>query len=157
VVQEIKDELGFGIVPNVFATAQTPDIQTALWKSFRHVVLRGVLPRTVKEMMGVLVSRARGSRYAAEVHLHALIVQGTEAHLLEALQKGQVPSGLPGKVQALLTFARHAASTPNPALVEELRRAGLSEAEVQEAVAVVGLFALINTWTDLLEIPIDPL
>jgi alkylhydroperoxidase family enzyme len=60
-------------------------------------------------------------------------------------------------VQALLTFARHAASTPNPALVEELRRAGLSETEVQEAVAVVGLFALINTWTDLLEIPIDPL
>jgi hypothetical protein len=52
VVQEIKDELGFGMVPNVFATAQTPDIQTALWKSFRHVVLRGVLPQTVKEMMG---------------------------------------------------------------------------------------------------------
>jgi AhpD family alkylhydroperoxidase len=157
VVQEIMEELGFGIVPNVFARAQSPDLQMALWKSFRHVVLRGVLPRTVKEMMGVLVSRANGSRYAAEVHLHALMVQGTEAHLLESLQQGQVPPGLPGKVQALLTFAHLAATAPNPALVEGLRQAGLSETEVQEAVAVVGLFALVNTWTDLQEIPIDPL
>jgi len=75
-VQEIVDELGFGVIPNIFAHAKSTDIQTALWKAFRHVVLRGVLPRTVKEMMGVISSQSRGSRYAAEIHLHALMVQG---------------------------------------------------------------------------------
>lgn len=157
VAQEITEELGFGLVPNVFARAQSAELQTALWKAFRHVVLRGALPRTVKEMMGVLISRARGSRYAAEVHLHALMVQGTEAYLLESLRRGEVPPGLPGRVQALLAFAHEAAASPHPEQVERLRQAGLGEAEVQEAVAVVGLFALINTWTDLLEIPTDPL
>ncbi|GIW31830.1 MAG: carboxymuconolactone decarboxylase [Meiothermus sp.] len=155
--QEIREELGFGLVPNVFAHAQSLELRTALWKAFRHVVLRGALPRTVKEMMGVIISRARGSSYAAEVHLHALMVQGTETALLEALRRGEVPSGLPGKVQALLVFAHKAATAPDPGLLEGLRRAGLSEAEVQEAVAVVGLFALVNHWTDLLEIPLDPL
>jgi uncharacterized peroxidase-related enzyme len=155
--QEIREELGFGLVPNVFAHAQSLELRTALWKAFRHVVLRGALPRTVKEMMGVIVSRVRGSSYAAEVHLHALMVQGTETALLEALRRGEVPSGLPGKVQALLAFAHKAATAPDPGLLADLRRAGLSEAEVQEAVAVVGLFSMVNTWTDLLEIPIDPL
>ncbi|AWR87994.1 carboxymuconolactone decarboxylase family protein [Meiothermus taiwanensis] len=155
--QEIRDELGFGLVPNVFAYAQSAELKTALWKAFRHVVLRGVLPRTIKEMMGVIISRARGSSYAAEVHLHALMVQGTETAVLEALRRGEVPAGLPGKVQALLTFAHKAATAPDPGLLADLRRAGLSETEVQEAVAVVGLFALINHWTDLLEIPLDSL
>lgn len=85
------------------------------------------------------------------------MVQGTEAYLLESLRRGEVPPGLPGRVQALLAFAHEAAVAPSPDQVERLRQAGLGEAEVQEAVAVVGLFALINTWTDLLEIPTDPL
>jgi AhpD family alkylhydroperoxidase len=157
ITHEITEELGFGLVPNVFAQAQSLELQTALWKAFRHVVLRGALPRTLKEMMGVLVSRARGSRYAAEVHLHALTVQGAEEGILAALRRGEVPPGLPEKVRALLAFAHAAATAPSPKLLEGLRQVGLSEAEVQEAVAVVGLFALVNTWTDLLEIPVDPL
>ncbi|BAW02586.1 hypothetical conserved protein [Thermus thermophilus] len=94
--REIVEELGFGMVPNAFAWArEVPEVQTALWKAFRHVVLKGILPRTVKEMMGVVASRRAGSEYAARVHLHALMVQGVEAPLLEALERGEVPEGLP--------------------------------------------------------------
>ena len=68
--REIVEELGFGMVPNAFAWArEVPEVQTALWKAFRHVVLKGLLPRTVKEMMGVVASRRAGSEYAARVHL----------------------------------------------------------------------------------------
>lgn len=82
---EIVNELGFGIVPNLFAAAEAnPEVQTGLWKAFRHIVLRGVLPRTVKEMMGVVVSRRADSRYAAQVHLHALTLQGIEAPIVAA-------------------------------------------------------------------------
>ena len=35
--------------------------------------------------------------------------------------------------------------------------AKLSEAEQLEAVAVVALFRMINTWTDLLRLPLDEL
>ena len=157
--QEITDELGFGMVPNLFSAA-TPngEVQTALWKAFRHTVLKGELPRTVKEMMGVIVSREAGSSYAAQVHLHALTLQGLEQPILEALDKGEVPAGVTEKVHALLQFAQNAARDPhNPSLTGELRMKGLSEAEVAEAVAVVGLFRMVNAWTDLMDIPLDEL
>ena len=156
-VQEIVDELGFGVIPNIFAYAQSTDIQTALWIAFRHVVLRGVLPRTVKEMMGVISSQSRGSRYAAEIHLHALMVQGLEASLLDSLRRGEILPTLPTRVQALLRFAQSASTLPTPVLLEDLRTAGLSDIEVQEAVAVIAVFTLINTWTDIMAIPIDSL
>ena len=155
--REIVAELGLGLVPNAFAWAsEVPEVQTALWKAFRHVILRGTLPRTVKEMMGVVASRRAGSEYAARVHLHALMLQGVEEPLLRALERGEVPEGLPPKVAALLHFAHSAAPHPHdPALLAPLREAGLTEAEVKEAVATLGLFRMVNAWTDLLAIPVD--
>lgn len=159
VTQEIASELGFGVVPNLFAEADAaPEVQLALWKAFRHVVLRGRLPRTVKEMMGVVVSREAGSRYAAEVHLHALTLQGVEAPILAALGRGEVPGGVPQRTLALLRFAHSAARHPHdPAEVQGLADAGLGEAEQREAVATVALFRMVNTWTDLLAVPLDEL
>jgi alkylhydroperoxidase family enzyme len=106
-------------------------------------------------MMGVISSQSRGSRYAAEIHLHALMVQGLEASLLDSLRRGEILPTLPTRVQALLRFAQAATASPDTHLLEELRESGLSDIEVQEAVAVVGVFAFINTWTDLLNIPVD--
>jgi alkylhydroperoxidase family enzyme len=159
VPQEIASELGFGIVPNLFAEADdNPEVQRALWEAFRYIVLRGLLPRTIKETMGVIVSKEAGSRYAAQVHLHALTLQGVERPILEALERGEVPSGVPQKTQALLRFAYAAARQPHdPAQVRLLDGVGLSRAEQREAVAVVGLFRMVNTWTDLLAIPLDAL
>jgi alkylhydroperoxidase family enzyme len=155
---EIAEELGFGVVPNLFAAADpNPEVQTALWKAFRHTVLRGELPRTVKEMMGVVIAKTAGSPYAALIHLHALTFQGVEAPLLEALGRGEVPTGVPHKVALLLQFAREATRRPNDATLVEKLRETLSEAEVAEAVAVVGVFRMITCWTDLLAIPIDDL
>ncbi len=159
VSQEIAGELGFGVVPNMFAAADgNPEVQAALWSAFRHIVLRGELPRTIKEMMGVIVSKEAGSSYAAEVHLHALTLQGVEEPILEALKRGETPSGVPQKTLALLRFAYSAARRPyDPEQTELLGGVDLSEAEQREAVATVALFRMINTWTDLLAIPLDEL
>ena len=159
VEQEISSELGFGSVPNLFAEAtDNPEMQTALWKAFRHTVLRGELPRIVKEMMGVVVSGEAGSPYAAQIHLHALALQGVEQPTLDALEQGTVPKGVSEKQQALVQFAQAAARHPdNPMSLGILRSAGLSKAEMREAVGVVGLYRMVNTWTDLLDIPVDDL
>lgn len=157
--QEIASELGFGIVPNLFAVADTnPEVQTALWSAFRNLVLRGKLPRTIKEMMGVIVSKEAESSYAAQVHLHALTLQGVEKPILEALERGEAPTGVAQKTQALLRFAYEAARHPHdPEQLGLLQGVGLTDAEQREAVAVVALFRMVNTWTDLLDIPLDSL
>ena len=156
--QEIERELGFGLVPNVFAYADpAPEAQTGLWKAFRHIVLRGLLPRTVKEMMGVVVSHENRSPYAKGVHLHALMVQGVEGALLETLAKGELPEGLPGKTGLLLRFAQTAARNPRDPAAVGLLQGQFSPGEIAEAVAVVALFQMVNAWTDLMAIPLDPL
>jgi len=157
--QEIANELGFGIVPNLFQAAETnPDVQRALWDAFKNIVLCGRLPRTIKEMMGVVISKQAGSTYAAQVHLHALTLRGVEEPVLRALEQGEAPSGVPEKTQALLRFAYAASRAPHdPAQTEYLDGVGLSAEERLEAVAVVGLFRMVNSWTDLLAIPLDEL
>lgn len=157
--QEIASELGFGIVPNLFGVAdKNADVQRALWYAFRHIVLAGKLPRTIKEMMGVIVSKQAGSTYAAQVHLHALTLQGVEAPVLAALERGEAPAGVPRKTKALLQFAYSAARQPHdPGETRLLEGVGLSDEERLEAVAVVGLFRMVNTWTDLLDVPLDAL
>ena len=157
--REISSELGFGMVPNLFAEASdNPELQTALWKAFRHTVLRGELPRITKEMMGVVVSLESNSPYAAQVHLHALALQGIEQPILDALAQGTVPAGISDKVQALVKFAQVAARDPqSPWSLGILRDAGLDEKEVRQAVGVVALYRMVNTWTDLLAVPVDEL
>lgn len=154
---EIVQELGFGAVPNIFERAAgNPTVETALWQMFRHIVLRGELPRTIKEMMGVLISIVGNSPYAAQLHLHALSVQKVETPLLDALRAGRIPEGVSSEIAALLRFAQEAAATPTDAsTTQRLIEAGLSDAEVVEAVAVVALFRGVNAWTDLMSVPVD--
>jgi len=153
--QQIGEALGF--VPNVFRAAEPhPEAQRALWLAFRHLVLSGALPRTLKEMMGVLVSLELGSGYAAELQLHGLGRQDLEESVLDALRTGEVPRGFSPKVTALLAFAVATARTPgDPTPLEGLRKAGLDEVEVIEAVMVVGLFQMIGIWTNLMVVPAD--
>lgn len=104
--------------------------------------------------MGVVVSHQNRSPYAKEVHLHALMVQGVEGALLETLAKGGLPEGLPDKTGLLLRFAQAAASNPRDPAAVGLLEGQFSPGEIAEAVA---LFQMVNAWTDLRGIPIDPL
>lgn len=108
---EIERELGFGIVPNMFrALANQPTVLRATWDLFRATVLQGRLPRIVKEMVGIVVSKANNSDYALQVHLHSLGVQGVAESVLAALAAGSAaPQGLAPSVAAIIQFAYKAA------------------------------------------------
>ena len=64
---------------------------------------------------------------------------------------------MPQKTLELLRFAYNAARNPYDPAQRQLMGSSLSEAEQLEAVAVVALFRMVNTWTDLLAIPLDDL
>jgi uncharacterized peroxidase-related enzyme len=158
---EIEQELGFGMVPNVFrALGHQPAMLRATWDLFRSVMLQGELPRSVKEMVGVVVSAANESEYALRVHLHSLGVQEVNEEILNALAAGKDSApGLAPSVNAVLHVA-HTAARQGPQAVTEadvavLEREGLSREELTEVIATVGLFQCINTLTDLMRVPID--
>ncbi len=106
----------------------------------------------------VVVSKKEGSEYAAQVHLHALALQEIELPILGALASGEAVAGVTDKIGALVRFAQAAVRHPdNPRRLGILRDAGLDEGEVRQAVGVVALYRMINTWTDLLAVPVDKL
>ena len=159
---EIAQELGFGMVPNLFrAMAWNPALLAANWRKFKATVLEGRLPRTVKEMLGVVVSDVNGSEYARQVHLHSLSVQGVQKLWLQHLTDPDLAaSPLPDTVRAMVAFTRRAAGDPHSVGAEDyaaLAAAGLSDEEVLEVIGTIDLFQSVNAYTDLAGVEIDRL
>lgn len=160
VFAEIEQELGFGMVPNIFRSmARRPALLRANWDKFRATILDGVLPRTVKEMVGVVVSAENNSDYARLVHLHSLAVQGIQAAVLEQVVRGEYGHpALPEATRAMLTFARKAARAHDrltEADYTSLAAAGLSDDEVYEVIATIDLFSSVNVYTNAAGVPVD--
>lgn len=161
VYAEIRQELGFGIVPNIFKSmAIRPPILQANWNKFRTTILEGHLPRTLKEMIGVLISQANGSEYAMRVHMHGLSAMGMSETVLQALVQDFQNCPLPEREKAILRFGLLCATDPLrlvEADTQSLRDHDLSDDEIFEVIATADLFAFINAYTDSAKIPIDEL
>ena len=163
VYSEIERELGFGMVPNLFrAMAGQPGVLRATWDLFRATVLQGRLPRIVKEMVGIVVSKANNSEYALKVHMHSLGVQGVAESVLAALATGSdAPQGLAPSIAAIIKFAYKAAHQGPLAITDDdlgaLSRENITTAEIGEIFAAIDLFRYVNGFTDLARVPIDAL
>ena len=138
-----------------------PALLSANWQKFKATILEGSLPRTVKEMIGVVVSDVSGSEYAKQVHLHSLSVQGVQALWLQQLTADNSDeTALPDTLRALVRFARKAAIDPRqigPDDFATLMDEGMSESECFEVIAAIDLFKSVNTYTDLARVEIDSL
>ncbi|MEO8606822.1 MAG: carboxymuconolactone decarboxylase family protein [Chloroflexota bacterium] len=161
VYEEIKAELGFGIVPNLFKSMGShPDFLEANWKQFRGVILKGELPRTLKEMVGVAISQANKSEYALKVHLHGLSALGMSEEVLRTLVADFDACPLPAREKAAIRFGLLAATQPKsltPEKFTELRALGLDDAEIFEIVATANLFTGVNQYTDAIQLEVDAL
>ena len=158
---EIKSELGFGMVPNLFKSMATrPDFLEANWKMFRGTVLQGSLPRTLKEMIGVAISQANQSEYALRVHLHGLSALGISEDVLHLLVTDFANCPLPERQKAVISFGLTAATNPKNLKdtdYQKLRDLGLDEGEIFEIVATANLFTGVNQYTDAIHLEIDAL
>lgn len=161
VYEEIKAELGFGIVPNLFKSmANHPDFLAANWKQFKGVILNGELPRTLKEMIGVAISQSNNSEYALKVHLHGLSALGMSEEVLRTLVSDFEACPLPVREKAVIRFGLMAAKQPSQVTNEQfddLRKHGLDDTEIFEIIATANLFVGVNQYTDSIALEVDSL
>ena len=161
VYAEIRQELGFGIVPNLFKSmAIRPTLLQANWHKFRATILQGSLPRTLKEMIGILISQANQSEYAMRVHLHGLSAMGMSEAVLQALIHDYKSCPLPEREKQILSFGLRAAIDSlniSATDFDLLRSFDLSDAEIFEIVATADLFMSINAYTDSVGVELDAL
>lgn len=167
---QIERELGAGIVPRIFRLLESkPELLAHFWGQFRSIVLEGQLPRTLKEMVGMVVAASTHCEYVQMIHLHSLTLQGVAKEVLNALASGNYTSTQFNSLsQKVLQFA--AMSVTNRAAYANsdssdwlamrhqnhqiLDTLNLSQEEKIELVATVALFEQICTVANLFEL--DP-
>ncbi|MFU8817559.1 MAG: carboxymuconolactone decarboxylase family protein [Pseudomonadales bacterium] len=152
-----------GSVPNLFrayvrAYANNPDVLEATWMRVRAVMLQGSLSRKLKESIAVVVSNDNDCRYCVEHHSQTLLAMGVATEEVERLLRDPLAGNYEPKERALLALTRQANRDPHGASDTQLavaRRAGTSDSEIIEALAVMELFVSFNRFVNTLDIPLE--
>lgn len=158
IIREIETQLGFGVVPNLLRVlVPAPDVLEAVWSALQAVILHGELPRTYKELIGVVIAGARGSRYVATVHTYGLNSMGVSAEVIATVCSGEVGE-LTMAEQAGMHYALRAVTEPQllgePQL-RALRTAGFTDTTLLELCNTIALFSMLCGLADATQVPID--
>jgi len=108
---------------------------------------RGGLSRAEKELIAVAVSVANGCRYCMEHHLEALRHHLKDDELLKEIKKNPLGAPLPGRLKKMVEYALKLTEVPwelKEADIGELRRAGLTDAEILDVNLITSYFNFVN-------------
>lgn len=156
------------MVPRIFLLLESnPELLFHIWGEFREVILRGSLPRTIKEMVGLLVAVNTHCDYVKVVHMHSLTLQGVDVNALKAIsERDYTPGQLSSTAHAALRFGalmvgtRAAQANPpgvSPTWQEMRQQSGealaatnLGDGEKFELLATVAFFEQVCTIANFL-------
>ena len=158
VYRDCQRRMGFPAPPN-FITTQGHSLAASRgsWGLIQHVLVGGLLPRTLKEMMFVAVSQARACRYCEAAHLACCRMLGVEAVEIDALV-ANVANISPARVRDIILFGLKCARDPQGLTEPDfdvLRGHGLGQSEIMEIIAMAALAVYANTIADATGMPPD--
>ncbi|MCK4507832.1 MAG: peroxidase-related enzyme [Desulfuromonadales bacterium] len=152
-------EQAFGRIPNLFRTyAYHPPLLEANWQKVKQVMMEGTLSRKAKEAIAVLVSKDNGCKYCVAAHEGALSAIGVSPEEVHTIENDLDRADFDPKEMALIKLARKANSEPLHGTDDEfaeLRKLGVNDAEIVEALGVMELFTAFNKFLDILQVEID--
>jgi len=141
--QRTKLELGATPGP-LRALAAAPLAASGIWLATQGVLLEGRVPRTTKLLVALAATAVSpGAESLKEVFRAALA--NVDALILDDLEARGESHRLPDRTQRVLVFGRRVALAPAQLTDEDfalLRKAGVSDAELAEVVALGALLAL---------------
>ena len=146
--------------PLNFFTDQSsrPDILQATWKLTKALLVEGLLPASVKEMIMIMVSKNNHCRYCEVTHGNSLQTLGVSQEEIDSCMLDPELKQIASPHRELLTFALQSAANPKSVTeddVEALRKLGLSDQEIMETVMVAAYANFVNTWADAGQVDLD--
>ena len=136
-----------------------PPFLEAISALYPPFMTEGQIDRVTKELMFVAGAETRGCQYCMGSHSRYLVQEvGLTREQVMRARQGDDAEGLTPLQKVLIRFARKVArdaSSVGAVDVEELRAAGLGDAEIVEAVAICCFSAFTNTFTDTLKMGDD--
>lgn len=159
IYEDIRRGFQLDFVPNFFkAQATRPDLLAGTWNVIHATLIAGEeLPRSIKEMMFVAISRNNKCRYCEAAHLALCKMVGVDAQVRNDLIN-HLDRLEPARSRVLVQFGIKASLRPVN-LVEGdyalLREQGLSDGAIQEAIQMAAIASYANQMADALRVPID--
>jgi len=143
-----------GRQPSPFWQSQAvrPDLASPLWDWFEALMLTdGRLGRALKEMIATRVSYANACRYCSAAHSGRAKLLGVPETIVDRLADPLDSLDIDERQRAVLAFSdkvRDASSTVDASDWERLRRIGLDDDAIMEALQVVAMFSAFNRMAD---------
>jgi uncharacterized peroxidase-related enzyme len=150
----VTNGFGIGGKPINFFTAMAlrPDILNVVWQFTKAIIVEGLLPASVKQMIALSISRQNNCQYCSVMHSGALEATGVEAMVVESCANDPDTINLSEPNRSIVQFALKAARAPDQVNDDDYRNLaelGLSDEEIAEAPAIAGFTNFINTWADI--------
>jgi len=155
---DFQRRMGFPAAPN-FIKIQGHSLAAAsgTWGLVQNVLVGGSLPRTLKEMLFVMISADRKCSYCEAAHLACCRMLGIDSESLARLA-GEVEDIDPPKVRDIIAFGLKCARAPQSLCAEDfasLKAHGLRQAEITELIAMAGLAVYANILADATGVEAD--
>lgn len=163
-VEDLYSEIlahGFGEgTPINFFTAMAgrPDLLGATWGLAKAVLVEGLLPGSLKQMIALCISRQNDCRYCSVMHRGALEMAGVASTVVESCASDPTIAGLTEPHRSIVRLAMAVAESPESVTADDLRTLidfGLSHDEVVELLVMASFTNFINAWADISDIPLD--
>ncbi len=147
-------------VPNHFVTSQSerPDILGATLTLAGTILLQGMLPPTVKQMIAMTIAMQNDCRYCTRLHTKTLESMGIPQEVIQSCASDPGLAELPPPQRAILKFALKIARDPLSVTDDDLltiREYGLSDGEIMEVAMMAATETFLNTWARVSRINID--
>lgn len=156
VYRRIKDTLAVQEVPEFFSL-QGEQSETVLLGSVNlvsNILVEGLLPRVLKEMIFYTVSAHRECKYCSAIHADFCKNLGVDDHMLSLL-RDDVSAIEPIRTRLIIEFALKCALSPLELVAEDyqkVRDVGICDAELMEVLATAACTVYTNTMADSLKV-----
>jgi uncharacterized peroxidase-related enzyme len=141
----------FPVAPNFILTqGHSLTAASGTWGLVRNVLVQGKIPRWMKEMVFVAISKDRGCQYCAAAHIACCRMLGVKVEHLDALLRGAETLSNP-RLREMVRFALKCSREPRRITRDDhamLRQHGMDEAEIIELIAMSGLAVYANIMAD---------
>ena len=147
-------------VPNNFVTSQSerPDILAATLNFADKILMQGLLPPTVKQMIAMTIAMQNNCRYCTQLHTSALEGMGVPQEVIQSCASDPDLAELPPSQRAILKLALKTSRDPLAVTdgdLQTLREFGLSDAEIMEVAMMAAAENFLNTWARVSQISLD--
>jgi uncharacterized peroxidase-related enzyme len=151
VYEDFYRRMSFPAAPNFIKTqGHSRTSVRGTWDLVRNVLVVGLIPRYVKEMLFVAISKDRECRYCEAAHIACCRMLGVSPGLLESLTRDINAIGEP-RLRDMILFGLKCSRDPQgltTADFDRLHGHGLREPEIVELIAMAGLAVYANIMAD---------